>query len=56
MPRRKKPLHEMTKDELAKRFFPSKKLRKKLYEIAHEQDDKPVRRPARSRPESESKP
>ena len=46
MPRKKKPVGEMTKEELAKKFFP-KKAKKKLDEIAHEQDDKPVRRPCR---------
>ena len=46
MPRKKKPLREMTKEELAKRFFPDKELRKELKEIAHEQDNKPVRRPS----------
>ena len=45
MPRKEKPLAEMTKDELAKKFFP-KKAKKELDKIAHEQDDKPVRRPS----------
>ena len=45
MPRKKKPVGEMTKDELTKKFFP-KRAKKKLDEIAHEQDDKPVRRPS----------
>jgi len=44
VPRKKKSLREMTKDELAKRFFPDKGLRKKLKQVAHERDDKPVRR------------
>ena len=42
---KKKSLLEMTKDELAKRFFP-KEAKKELDQIAHEQDDKPVRRPS----------
>ena len=46
MPRKKKALRDMTKEELAERFFPRKKVRDKLKEIAHEQDNKPVRRPS----------
>ena len=46
MPRKKKKLREMTKEELAKRFFPDKELRRELKKIAHEQDNKPVRRPS----------
>jgi hypothetical protein len=45
MPGKKKPFRDMTKDELANRFF-HKKVRKELDEIAPEQDDKPVRRPS----------
>jgi len=42
---KKKSLWDMTKDELAKRFF-SKEAKRNLDKIAHEQDDKPVRRPS----------
>ena len=42
---KKKPLWDMTKDELTKRFFP-KEAKRDLDKIAHEQDDKPVRRPS----------
>ena len=41
----KKSLLTMTKDELAKRFFPEG-AKRALDKIAHEQDDKPVRRPS----------
>ena len=39
MPKKKKPLRESTKEELAERFFPNKKLRDKLNKIAHERDN-----------------
>ena len=42
---KKKSLWDMTKDELAKRFFP-KEAKRDLDKIAHEQDNKPVRRPS----------
>ena len=45
MPKKKKSIWAMTKDELAKRFFP-KEAKRELDNIAHEQDDKPVRRPS----------
>ena len=45
MPKNKESVWAMTKDELAKRFFPTK-AKKELDKIAHEQDDKPVRRPS----------
>jgi len=44
MPKKKKSILAMTKDELAKRFFP-KEAKQELDKIAHDQDDKPVRRP-----------
>ena len=47
MPRKKKPIGEMTKEELAKKFFP-KRAKRELDKIAHEQDDKAVRRPAKT--------
>lgn len=45
MPKKKKSILAMTKDELAKRFFP-KQAKQELDKIAHEQDNKPVRRPS----------
>ncbi|KKM64075.1 hypothetical protein LCGC14_1505010 [marine sediment metagenome] len=55
MPRKKKPLREMTKEELVKRLFPSKRLRDRLYEIAHERDeDEPPRRSQESEPPTQS--
>lgn len=39
IPDKKRPLAKMTKEELAKRFFPTKKLRDKLNAVAHERDD-----------------
>ena len=42
MPKKKKPIQDMTKDELAKEFFP-KKVRKELDRIAHERDGKGLR-------------
>jgi len=45
VPKKKKSILAMTKDELAKRFFP-KEAKRELDEIAHAQDDKPVRRPS----------
>ena len=38
MPRGKKPLREMKKEELKKRLFPSKVLRDRLDKLAHERD------------------
>ena len=40
MPRKKKRVIDMTTEELAKKVFPRKKLRDKLKEIAHENDEK----------------
>jgi len=39
MPRKKKTAKDMTTEELAKKLFP-KKVRDKLKEIAHENDEK----------------
>ena len=39
MPRRKKQARELTKDEAMKKLF-RKPLRDKLYEVAHERDNK----------------
>lgn len=50
MTKKRKPLREMGKDELAETLF-GKKLKKKLEEIAHQKDPKP---PSVPEPESES--